>query len=253
MKLKSNLLVFLLGFIILVSCKQNINIKNISGGLIGVDSAQIADTVLVKYIEPFREDIDKQMNRVIGYSDKELDAYFPESPLSNFVSDIIQEEALNYLKLQNADTLSLITLMNIRGLRASLPEGEILVRDIFEIMPFENQIVVLTLSGNSVEELFNHISATNGEGISGALLEIKDRKPQKLLIGGKPLDVNQNYYLATSDYLANGGDYFSMIVNPIKRELVGNKIREAIIEYIEELNRKGVKAVSEIDGRVKIY
>ncbi len=252
MKLKGGLYIFLLAIILISGCKQKVNIKNISGSLIKVDSTLVADTLLANYVDPFREDIDKQMNRVIGYSEKELVAYFPESPLSDFVSDIIQERAHDYLTANNADTLPLITLMNIRGLRASLPQGEITVRNIFEVMPFENQIVVLTLSGNSIKEFFEHISATNGEGISGARLEIKEKKIKKLTIGGKPLDVNKIYYLATSDYLANGGDYFSMIINPIKREMIGSKIREAIIEYIEGLTEKGDKAVCEIDGRVKI-
>ncbi len=252
MKLKGGLYIFLLAIILITGCKQKVNIKNISGSLIKVDSTLVADTILANYVDPFREDIDKQMNRVIGYSEKELVAYFPESPLSNFVSDIIQERAHDYLKANNADTLPLITLMNIRGLRASLPQGEIAVRNVFEVMPFENQIVVLTLSGKNIKEFFEHISATNGEGISGARLEIKDKKIKKLTIGDKPLDVNKIYYLATSDYLANGGDYFSMIINPIKREMIGSKIREAIIEYIEGLSDNGDKAVCEIDGRVKI-
>ncbi len=252
MKLNCRLYVFLLLFMLIAGCKQKVNIKNISGGLLNVDSTLVADTLIADYIDPFSKDIDKQMNRIIGYSDKELVSYFPESPLSNFIADIIQERALVYLKANNAEPLPLITLMNIRGIRASLPKGDITVRNIFEIMPFENQIVVLTLPGKAIEEFFEHISATNGEGISGARLEIMDKKIKKLTIGGKPLDVNSNYYLATSDYLANGGDYFSMIVNPLHREMIGCKIREAIIQYIEGLTQKGEKAISDIDGRVKV-
>ena len=229
-----------------------LRLKNISGSLLDVDTTIVADTVLSKIIKPYREDIDKQMDRVIGYNMQELDSYFPESPLSNFVSDIIQERALNYLKSNNSDTLSLITLMNIRGLRASLPQGEISVRNIFEVMPFENQIVVLTLPGEDIEKLFKYISSTNGEGISGARIEIKEKKLKKLTIGGQPFDIDKNYFLATSDYLANGGDYFSMITNPVKREMIGCKIREAIIEYIEALSQEDQKVVCSIDGRVKI-
>ncbi len=249
---KNKVFYVLLWSILLLSCKQNVELKSTSGQLVLVDSTITADSTVANVITPFREEIDKQMSRTIGYSEAELDSYYPESPLSNFVSDIIQERALEYLKATSADTLPMISLMNIKGLRANLPKGEVTVRDIFEVMPFENQIVVLTISGENIKAFFDHISTTNGEGISGAQLVIKDRKVKNVTINHKALDVNKNYYLATSDYLANGGDYFSMITNPIKSQMVGCKIREAIIEHIEELNQNNIKVVSNIDGRIKI-
>ncbi len=237
---------------LLTACKQNVDVKNISGRLVTIDSTMVDDTIIAGIVSPYREEIDKQMNRIIGISEKVLSPYYPESPLSNLVSDIIRKRALSYLKSNNADSLSLISLMNIKGLRATLPKGNITVRNIFEIMPFENQIVVLKLSGESVKSFFHYISTTNGEGISGARLVIKDKKAESIAIDGQAIDLNQNYYLATSDYLANGGDYFSMITNPIHSELIGCKIREAIIEYIEELNQNNINIVCNIDGRVII-
>ncbi len=249
---KNKVFYVLLWSILLLSCKQNVELKSTSGQLVLVDSTITADSTVANVITPFREEIDKQMSRTIGYSEAELDSYYPESPLSNFVSDIIQERALEYLKATSADTLPMISLMNIKGLRANLPKGEVTVRDIFEVMPFENQIVVLTISGENIKAFFDHISTTNGEGISGAQLVIKDGKVKNVTINHEALDVNKNYYLATSDYLANGGDYFSMITNPIKSQMIGCKIREAIIEHIEELNQNNIKVVSNIDGRIKI-
>ena len=242
----------LLWSILILGCKQNVELKSTSGQLVLVDSAIIADSTVANVITPFRQEIDKQMSRTIGFSEAELDSYYPESPLSNFVSDIIQERALEYLKANSADTLPLISLMNIKGLRAVLPKGEVTVRDIFEVMPFENQIVVLTISGENIKAFFDYISTTKGEGISGAQLVIKQDKVKTVTINHEALDVNQNYYLATSDYLANGGDYFSMITNPIQSQMIGCKIREAIIEHIEELNQNNIKVVSNIDGRIKI-
>ncbi|MCW3786269.1 5'-nucleotidase C-terminal domain-containing protein [Plebeiibacterium sediminum] len=252
MILKSKVIYILLWSALMFGCRQNIELKSTSGKLVLVDSSIAADSAVASVISPFREEIDKQMSRIIGFSEAEQDSYYPESPLSNFVSDIIQERALRYLKANNADTLPMISLMNIKGLRANLPEGEVTVRDIFEIMPFENQIVVLTISGTNIKAFFDYISTTNGEGISGAQLVIKNDKVKSVTINGDVLDVNRNYYLATSDYLANGGDYFSMITNPIQSQLIGCKIREAIIEHIEELNQNNLKVVSNIDGRIKI-
>ncbi len=238
--------------LLISSCKQNTEVKTLLGENISIDSTIISDSAMTNKIIPYKSDVDKQMNKVIGYSEKELSAYPPESPLSDLVSDIIQAKAASFLKENKTDSLPLFTLMNIKGFRAPLPKGEIMIRNIFEIMPFENEIVILALNGDSIYSLFNYIAKTNGEGIAGATLVGENKTLKKVLINNKPLDTSKNYLLATSDYLANGGDYFTMITKPLKSENIGTKVREAIIEHIENLNQNKQPVVANVDGRIKI-
>ncbi|MCW3807656.1 5'-nucleotidase C-terminal domain-containing protein [Plebeiibacterium marinum] len=245
-------IILLFSIILLCGCKQNNEATLVSGKLITTDHLIANDTSMQRYIQPYKVDIDKKMDRIIGHSTRELTSYFPESPLSNFMSDIIQDRAKKYLEQNKADSLQLISLMNIKGIRTALPKGAITIRHIFEIMPFENEIVILTLSGKNIQKLFEHISTTNGEGISGATITISNNTLSKLRIGGKEIDTSGNYYLATSDYLANGGDFFTMITSPLHSESIGCKIREAIIEHIEELNQNQQKVVYSTDGRIKV-
>jgi len=142
-------------------------------------------------------------------------------------------------------------LLNNGGLRASLPHGEITRGKIFELMPFENEMIVLELDGETTLELVNFIAEKGGMPVAGLTLVIENNKPQNITINGKPFDKNKTYKVVTSDYLANGGDKLSMLNKRLNDKLTGIKIRDAIIEYFIEQNKKGVTITSSLDGRIK--
>ncbi len=236
--------------ILFIGCTQPYKTSSYKVTNISIDKGILADSAMQSEIEPYRKEIDSKMDKVIGQSEKQMLVSKPESPLSNFISDIIQNRVHEYLMVNNADTLPLLTLMNIKGIRSPIPQGEVTLRNIFELMPFENELVVLTLPGDSILSLFNFLGHTKGDGIAGASVKFKDTTVSEVLIGNKPLDVSKNYILATSDYLADGGDYYQMIVNPIQRTTINIKLRDAIIESIEEQNSKGNILKADMDGRI---
>ena len=244
--------IVLIGILIvgLLSCQQALKVKGFSGANITIDSCLTGDSAMTAEILPYKNDLDKKMNRVIGDSRQELLGYKPESPLSNFVSDIIQQRAFDFLKENNADSLKLVTLINVKGLRAPIPKGKVTVRNIFELMPFENEIVILKLPGDSILSLMNFLGVTEGDGLAGASVVFENNKTKKVTIGGEPLMKTENYYLATSDYLANGGDHYSLIMNPVLKQTVGIRVREAIIAYIEALNANSKKIGAAVEGRI---
>ncbi len=243
---------FLVFFCVLLfsSCQQKYKTQGYTGQNISIDKQLPVDSSMDSVIYPFKHKIDEQMDRIIGHSTIELLVYKPESPLSNFVSDVIYSKAQRYLNDNKADSLSLIALMNIKGIRAPIAKGEISVRNIFELMPFENELVILKLSGDSIVSLFKTIALSEGDGIAGAKVVYSNSNIKGIWLNNKPLDLSKNYYLATSDYLANGGDNYSMILNPLRRDNVGIRLREAIIDYIEELTAKGRKVEAEIENRI---
>lgn len=242
----------LITLLLVYSCKQHVQLNKLNGKLVTIDSTLNPDSMTNSEITPYKTGIDKLMNRVIGVNEAQLLSYAPESPLSNLVSDIIKDKALTFLKENNTDSLPLFSLMNIKGLRTPLAKGNITVRNIFELMPFENEITILTLPGDSIYALFEFICKTNGEGISGARVTYADNKITSLTINGKLFNKSKNYFLATSDYLANGGDYFNMITAPTQRKDIGSKIRESIIEHIENLSQNNQSVVAKIEGRITL-
>ena len=118
-------------------------------------------------------------------------------------------------------------------------------------MPFENEMIVLELNGETTLELVTFIAEKGGMPVAGLTLEIENNKPQNITIKGKPFDKNKTYKVVTSDYLANGGDKLAMLNQRINDKLTGIKIRDAIIEYFIEQNKKGVTITSSLDGRIK--
>lgn len=190
------------------------------------------------------------MNNVLGVSDDALLKGLPEGTLGDFVSDAVLKKTND--AYHPADHLPAdICLLNNGGLRSQLPKGKLTLGNIFELMPFENEIVVLTLSGEKTKQLFESLVENNGAPFSGAKVKGKGKKMTDLEIGGKPFDVNKTYKVATSDYLAGGGDKYNFFAAPIKTETLSYKLRDAIVDYIKDETKKGNTIKATIDGRIK--
>ncbi len=198
---------------------------------------------LEELIKPYDEGLSAQMKRVINTSDVAMVKARPEGLLSNFVADLILEE-VNELDGFQAD----FCLLNHGGLRAALPKGDIKVETIYELMPFDNEAVVLTLTGEKVLEIANYLQTKGGEPVSGLTLDLKITSSLK--INGQPINPSYTYKVVTSDYLANGGDKMLFFKNPLQRESTSLKIRDLIIEHIEEEKAAGRSLNSSLDGRI---
>ena len=140
-----------------------------------------------------------------------------ETNIGNFVADAYRTAA-------NAD----VALVNGGSIRADLTynPGILTKRDVLSILPFNNPIVKIEITGKSLREALEHGVARSAVGedgepgrfpqISGMSFKFDTTKPagsriSKILIGGKPLEENKTYTLATSDFLVTrGGDGYTM-------------------------------------------
>jgi 2',3'-cyclic-nucleotide 2'-phosphodiesterase (5'-nucleotidase family) len=136
------------------------------------------------------------------------------------------------------------------SLRKSLPKGKITEADIYELMPFNNKLVVITLSGEKTNKLLEYIASQGGEVVANLKMKIKNKKPQDVFIDGKAFDINKKYRILTYDYLASGGDNMKFFLEPIKMELIDIVGRDAILEFIFEETEKGNKLNAQLDGRI---
>ena len=214
---------------------------------VAVDKAIAADSATEALIVPYREEVTVKMSEVVGTAPVALGKGAYESPLGNFVVDLqlAQSEPL----YGQAIDLSLTTE---GGLRVPLPEGNITTGHIFELMPFENELVVLTLSGEAVKQLFDYAAATRIVYLGNMTYTVSGGKAQDIKIKGQPLDPKRTYTLVTSDYLAGGGDNLVMLKNPIKYEKVGLLLRDAIQQHIRQLTAAGKQVTAPAEKRVTI-
>ncbi|AHJ98781.1 5'-nucleotidase C-terminal domain-containing protein [Hymenobacter swuensis] len=204
------------------------------------DNAQAAAT-----IAPYRQRVTDQMTAVIGQAPVAITKNSGESPLANFVGDIQRVRASRELG-QPVD----LGVMSNGGLRAPIPAGTVTMGSVFELMPFENELVVLDASGAVVQQLFDY-AARIKMAVSGATYTIgADGKPQNILLNGQPFDAGRTYTIAISDYLAGGGDNM-VFFKPIKPRGTGVLLRSAIAEYIQEQTKQGKPIEAKVEGRVK--
>ncbi len=227
--MKHLLLISFLASLLLTSCKT-IYLKEVQSSQVKIsDSIITSNQAIASYIKVFRDSIDKEMNIVIAQNDHTASKAQPESELGNLLADAMLEMSKKYTKEQID-----LSIINFGGIRLpQLPRGDIKIGTVYELMPFDNIIVILTIEGSNLKELFNKMAEIGGWPISGATFSIKNGKAENILLNGLPLDENKSYKLSISDYLANGGDKLEMLKS-LPQFNTGVLLRDAFIDYFKE-------------------
>lgn len=207
------------------------------------------DSIALAIIAPYKASMDAEMNEVLAYSEQALTKDQPEGPLGSFIADVVLAMASEYIKAQGGQPVD-FCLLNNGGLRSTLPKGAITTRNIFELMPFENKLVVLQISGTNAEKMFHFIAREGGMPVAGVRMGIKDEKAMNILVKAKAFDNTANYWVVTSDYLSEGGDNMSFFNAPIQKIELTQKVREAIIEYLRIMTTEGKTITAATDKRV---
>ena len=236
MKLK-NYTIYIVA-IIIIACSPSYNLQSYNDEVIEVQSP--VDSTVLAIITPYQNGIESQMNEVLCVSEMEMNKGKPESLLGNFVTDL----CLNYADAH-------VCVMNTGGLRSTLQKGNITRGDIYTLMPFENELVVLELDIESFKGLVDYITKRGGEPFSGMTLKASskgyDIEEVSRMEDFFDFNKGDKIRVLTSDYLANGGDkmWFFKDKEQIK---VGIKLRDAIIDHCS----KSDTISSKLDNRLII-
>jgi len=208
-----------------------------------VDGSTGDDPEMARLIAPFVTELNTRMNAVIAYSETPITRGRPEGTLNNLSADILRSRAIRELR-HPVD----IGVANFGGLRAPLPQGNITVGNIYELMPFENTIAVLKLTGEQVQIMANQIAMRRGEPVSGIRFRIEDGRAVDILVGSEPLRRHQTYWVATNSYVADGGDGIGVFLEAQERIDLPVLIRDAMIEYIRHRRHLNY----ELEGRIRM-
>ncbi|KOH43633.1 5'-nucleotidase C-terminal domain-containing protein [Sunxiuqinia dokdonensis] len=237
--------------IILCSCNNQLVVSRVEANNISNDSlVMLSDADVAELVAPYRENLEGDMSRVISISNDDLVRAKPESELTNLVADILLETGVAFCQFANHDFMPDVAYMNYGGLRVALPKGEITVGHIFQLMPFENEMVLLKVSGETMEQFVQQIALRGGDGVAGMRLGIVDGRIGHLEVDGKAFDVKKDYWVVTNDYIAAGGDDMSMLANRKKFIETGLKIRDIMIERLELEHQRGRQIQGILDGRI---
>lgn len=196
-------------------------------------------------LKPYADSVNKSMNDEIAVAATMLEKKQPEGPLGDVLADAMlamSKEKFN----QRIDA----AFMNYGGIRlSSIPPGSITRGKVFELSPFDNNIVVLKLSGKIVQQFLNHVASRNGWPCAGLSFQIKNKTAVNIVIAGNPFDVQKEYIFALPDYVANGGDDCTMFAG-ITQQNIGYLLRDSILQYFFKLHKEGKQITASIENRI---
>lgn len=193
---------------------------------IGGTSAKI-DSGLFQLLKPYADSVNSTMNVPIGRLAGAMDKKWPDCLLGFFMTDAFLTAGSKDFGIK-AD----IALTNTGGIRLNeLKEGTITNGKVFELMPFDNVLVLIQLSGSQLQTLLDNMALKGPWPISGVTFTINNNKATDVIVQGKPIDAKATYTLITTDYVANGGDT-NAVLKGLAQQNRGYLARNAIIDYI---------------------
>lgn len=217
------------------------------------DAANVVpDPAVVRIIEDVKQGQETVLAEVIGTTAVELDGErehvrASETNLGNLLADAM-------LDLSEADA----AITNGGGIRSSIGLGEITKGDVITVLPFGNLVVAKRVKGADIRAaLENGVSAyPDPKGafpqVAGMTFKIDPSQPagsrvHGIMIKGKPIDPEREYVLATNDFMAAGGDEYTMLKDaPVVKELPA--LDEALIQYIQKQGAANPK----VEGRIVV-
>ena len=232
-----------------LSCQRGFHVARQQSARLAVDAAVAADSTTVRWLAPYKQKLDQTMNTTLVTLGERLEKNAPESALDNLLADaLLAQAAKQYGKAID------VSHLNYGGIRNGLPAGAVTVGNIFEVMPFDNQLVVLTMTGTQLMEFLNHFAAhDNALVVGGVRVRVHDKTiTTATLTNGRTIAPDQNYTVAMSDYVANGGGGADFLKTIPQRDNVNYLIRDALIEYFRELGKAGNTLTPTADGRITL-
>ncbi len=237
-------------FSTLLSCKsQAPKLVKIEGKQTIINETITSDKTIENIIEPYREKVEKEMTTVISYTPINLyrnDGDL-ESSLGNLMADLCYERANPVFNARTGKNID-FAMFNYGGIRAGISKGNITNENAFNLMPFENSLVVVELTSEKIKELVNYLIEENtAHPLSKQFNLAVTENGYNLKINNVPLDNSKTYFVLTSDYLQTGGDNMNFFKDPVNIHKLDYKVRNAIIDYFKE---KDTIKVS-LDGRFR--
>jgi 2',3'-cyclic-nucleotide 2'-phosphodiesterase (5'-nucleotidase family) len=188
--------------------------------------------------------MDQRMNGVLGVAAKRMDIKRPLTTLGNFLADAYLTMTREKLGVK-AD----LAVMNMGGIRKPYVESGPITRGmVFEIMPFDNSITVVTVKGDLLVKYIES-TMTEGGGVSGLSFRIDGKSVKDIRIDGKPVDPGASYVLVTSDY-ASSDSRMAWFFSAAEKQQYSYLLRDCIMDYIIKMDKEGKPIGEQLENRI---
>jgi len=253
MILKIQHFVTIITFCGLISCSESgSTLAKIDAGQISIDSTISEVKAIETFTAPYRERIDEVLDSALAFAPAnygKTDGKY-NTTAGNLMADIVMAQADPIFNSRTGNHIDFV-LLNHGGIRAPISKGTVTARTAYEVMPFENTIVVVELSAESVLDMVDYlIQSKRAHPISKELqLVLKvDGSLSRIRVNGEPLDKDRNYFVATSNYLVTGGDNMGFFKDGLAQTETDYFIRNAMIDYFKKVDTLS----AEVDNRFYI-
>lgn len=188
-----------------------------------------------------------KVKEIVGYSPEALSKGYPESKLSNWSVDILMEQTQ---KISGKPVH--MGVLNFGGIRADMPEGDVILDDMKSMFPFKNQIVYLEMKGSEVRKILEQMAQRRFQVLGGVCVVAEGGKLVSAEVAGAPIDDEKVYGVATISFLLHGGDGLSLADSALTVDNLGVDIIEAIMAHVYAEKAAGRPLTAELDGRVTV-
>jgi 2',3'-cyclic-nucleotide 2'-phosphodiesterase (5'-nucleotidase family) len=225
---------------LLFSCKSNdVNLAKVNAKIVNINDELKQNKEVEGFIKPYFEEVSMKMNEVLCNNPdviekRNINKY--QNDIGNWMADVVFEFSNAIFKQRNNLELD-ICMLNSGGVRTILPAGDVTTRNAFEIMPFENEVVVLEMNGEAIIEMAKFIiKEQKPHPMRGMKIFLdKDSNVFAVKVGNFVVEKKKNYYVATNDYLANGNDNMAFFLKATNKYSTDYKIRNLLIDYFKSV------------------
>lgn len=202
-------------------------LKVLSYHLVPIDDSVAIDPQVAAIVESYAQVVRPHLDHTVGTAQAPI-MNLPkptsvDTPLGDFIADALAQQAQVDLAFYNRG-----------GVRGHLASGPLTVRKLYEMFPFDDPVVVLTLKAHELEAVIRQGVTARAQLSPSHNLQVKTMLDGQLQITfrGKPLDQKSTYSIATTHFLATGGDHMSTLKDrPVKKVLP--YVRDVLKAYIE--------------------
>ncbi|MEZ4854699.1 5'-nucleotidase C-terminal domain-containing protein [Flavobacterium sp.] len=232
--------VFLLTLFFSYGCHTPKTVYEVTANQYTINEKLTATESIEKFVAPYREHINQEMDSVLCYNavaqDKSIGKW--ETNIGNLFAQATFQFASPIFQSKFNKKID-ACLLNHGGIRAVIPKGNVTVRTAYEIMPFENSVVVVGLTGKEITDLATYYLAEKKPHPLYGITIYTDENAEaitKIMIDTTEVEPHKIYYIATSDYLANGGDSMTFFKDSTIKYDLDYKLRNLFIDYFKSVN-----------------
>jgi len=204
-----------------------------TAGQTQIDDRLTPKAEIEELVIPYRGEMEAEMGEVLAWCPDNMRTGRPEGNLGALIADIVLTRAQ-----RDAQVPVDACILNNGGLRVPWSEGPITLGLVYEVMPFDNDIVLLRLTGAQTRAVANELAARRGEPVAGIEFEISGEQAVDLEIAGDPFE-DRDYWIATNSYLAGGGGGMPTLWESQEQIALGLLIRDAIADAVRDYGARG--------------